>query len=327
MQATATLIHEMRPKILERRARLQAAARTVSAEYVNDLLAEVDATLRRIEDGSYGICESCHETIEADRLERNPFERFCLDHLNAVERQAHEQDMSLATQIQARLLPARDIKTGVWETHYRYQPAGVVGGDYCEIIPSGDRSSMFFAVGDVTGKGVAASLLMTHLSAIFRSLLSLELPLAEVMTRANRLFCESTPATHYATLVAARASDDHIELCNAGHCRPLLLRGSGTEQVDSTGLPLGLFCDARYTIRQIGLHAGDSLVLYSDGITEAQDPDGNTFDEDRLMRVFEGQRDCDSVEMADRILRDVTAFCEGRSAQDDRTLLIVRRRA
>src|SRR5262249_40397934 len=98
MQAAPTLIHEMRPKILERRARLQAAARSVSAEYVNDLLAEVDATLRRLEDGSYGICESCHDPIEADRLERNPFERFCLDHLSAVERQAHEQDMSLATQ-------------------------------------------------------------------------------------------------------------------------------------------------------------------------------------------------------------------------------------
>jgi len=327
MQATATLIHEMRPKILERRMRLQAAARSLSAEYVNDLLAEVDATLQRIDQGTYGICETCHDPIEGYRLERNPMERFCLDHLTADELAAHEQDMSLATQIQARLLPARDIKTGAWETHYRYEPAGVVGGDYCETIPAADGNSVFFAVGDVTGKGVAASLLMTHLSAIFRSLLSLDLPLCEVMTRANRLFCESTPTTHYATLVGGRAAGDRIELCNAGHCRPVLLRHDATEQVDSTGLPLGLFCEGRYTIRQIRLEPGDSLVLYTDGISEAQDPAGNIYDEDRLTRALESHRDRDAVAMADGVLRDVTGFCGGRSAQDDRTLLIVQRRS
>jgi len=324
--ATAALIHEMRPKILERKLRLQAAARSVSAEYVSDLLAEVDDTLRRIEDGSYGLCETCHDPIEAHRLERNPFERFCLDHLTADELVAHEQDLTLATQIQARLLPARDIKTHTWETHYRYEPAGVVGGDYCEIVASGG-DSLFFAVGDVTGKGVAASLLMTHLSAIFRSLLSLDLPLTEVMTRANRLFCESTPATHYATLVAGRAAENGVELCNAGHCRPLVLRRGKTEQVDSSGLPLGLFCEGRYTIRQIQLEAGDSLVLYSDGITEAQDSAGDTFDEDRLVHSVENCREHDAMALANNILIEVAGFRDGRSAQDDMTLLIVRRLA
>jgi phosphoserine phosphatase RsbU/P len=96
----------------------------------------------------------------------------------------------LATQIQSRLLPARDIKTKDWATRYRYEPASVVGGDYCEVVAAADGSSLFFALGDVAGKGVAASLLMTHLRAIFRSLLSLELPLTEMMSRANRLCSE-----------------------------------------------------------------------------------------------------------------------------------------
>src|SRR6266576_2116548 len=205
--ASASLIHELRPKIIERRVRLQAAARSLSADYVNDLIAEIDATLQKIDNGSYGLCETCHDPIEADRLERNPLVRFCLDHLTEKELRAHEQDLELATQIQAKLLPAREISTRDWQTHYRYEPAGVVGGDYCEIAASGDGKSLFFAVGDVAGKGVAASLLMTHLSAIFRSLLSLDLPLAEVLSRANRLFCESTAAAHYATLVAGRATE------------------------------------------------------------------------------------------------------------------------
>jgi sigma-B regulation protein RsbU (phosphoserine phosphatase) len=323
--ASAPLIHELRPKIIERRVRLQAAARHLSADYVNDLIAEIDATLQKIDNGSYGLCETCRDPIEADRLERNPLVRFCLDHLTGEELRAHEQDLELATQIQAKLLPARDISTRDWETHYRYEPAGVVGGDYCEIAASGDGKSLFFAVGDVAGKGVAASLLMTHLSAIFRSLLSLDLPLTEVMSRANRLFCESTPATHYATLVAGRTTENGADLCNAGHCRPLLLRHDGTDRLDSTGLPLGLFSNGRYAVQQIRLDPGDSLVLYSDGITETQDPEGNTYEEDRLILSLDGHAERDAMAMADGVLRDVACFRATRPRQDDMTLLIVRR--
>jgi phosphoserine phosphatase RsbU/P len=324
--ATAPLIYELRPKIIDRRVRLQAAARSLPADYVNDLIAEIDATLQKIDNGSYGLCETCRDPIEADRLERNPLVRFCLDHLTEEELRAHEQDLELATQIQAKLLPARDISIRDWETHYRYEPAGVVGGDYCEIAASGDGKSLFFAVGDVAGKGVAASLLMTHLSAIFRSLLSLDLPLTEVMSRANRLFCESTPATHYATLVAGRTTENGADLCNAGHCRPLLLRHGGTDRLDSTGLPLGLFFNGRYAVQQIRLDPGDSLVLYSDGITEAQDPEGNSYEEDRLIRSLRGHAERDAIAIADSVLRDVAGFRATRARQDDMTLLIVRRR-
>src|ERR1035438_9207340 len=100
------------------------------ADYLSDLLAEIDAALQRIDHGSYGLCEVCHDAIETDQLSRNPLARCCLDHLSREELRAHEQDLELATQIQANLLPARDITTENWETHYRYEPAGVVGGDY-----------------------------------------------------------------------------------------------------------------------------------------------------------------------------------------------------
>jgi sigma-B regulation protein RsbU (phosphoserine phosphatase) len=325
--ATAPMIHELRPKIMERRVRLQAAARSLSADYVNDLLAEIDATLQRIDEGSYGICETCHDPIEADRLERNPLMRFCLDHLTKEQQRAHEEDLQLATQIQANLLPAKNVTTGDWETHYRYEPAGVVGGDYCEIVAPGDGKSLFFAVGDVAGKGVAASLLMTHLSAILRSLLSLDLPLMEVMSRANRLFCESTPATHYATLVAGRTTEHGLDLCSAGHCRPLLLGKDGSEWIDSTGLPLGLFRDGRYTIRHISVNAGDSLILYSDGITEAQDAAGNTYEEERLIRSLGGCGVLNCAAMADSVLGDIARFRGTHPQHDDMTLLIIRRHA
>ena len=99
----------------------------MSADYVNDLLAEIDATLQRIDNGSYGLCKTCHDPIEPDPLARNPLLRFCLDHLTEKELGAHEEDLGLATQIQTNLLPAKDITTRDWQTHYRYEPVGAGG--------------------------------------------------------------------------------------------------------------------------------------------------------------------------------------------------------
>src|SRR5260370_942903 len=174
MNATST-VHNLRPQLLERRARLTAAATSVSAEYLNDLLAEVDAALQRVDAGSFGICESCHETIEADRLQVNPLVRFCLDHLSGSELRAHQQDLDLATEIQSKLLPPCDISLEHCDTHYPYEPAGPVAVDHCEppyradpaglgggafgelVVPE-DRPSFFFAVGAVGGEGRGCAL-------------------------------------------------------------------------------------------------------------------------------------------------------------------------
>src|SRR5207248_11635063 len=95
--ASGSIGYTLRPQLLERRARLQAAGNSVSAAYLKDLIAEVDAALGRMDTGSYGLCETCHDPIELDRLESNPLLRFCLDHLTEAEMQAHQQDLDLAT--------------------------------------------------------------------------------------------------------------------------------------------------------------------------------------------------------------------------------------
>jgi sigma-B regulation protein RsbU (phosphoserine phosphatase) len=323
--ATAAAASLLRPQILARRARLEAAAASVSADYVRDLLAEVDAALERIDAGTYGLCESCHDTIEADRLQANPMVRFCLDHLNATERNAHQQDLDLATQIQTRLLPPCSFALKEWDTHYHYEPVGAVGGDYCEVTALEDDGSLFVAVGDVSGKGVAASLLMTHLSAILRSLLSLRLPLAELMSRANRVFCESTLSNHYATLVCGRATARGVELCNAGHCPPLLLRRDAIERPPSAGLPLGLFCGSLYPVIEVSLAEGESLVLYSDGLSEAENAEGGEFGEAGLSHSLRRHFGGSAKALADGVMQDVGQFRGACRPTDDLTLLVVRR--
>src|SRR5438552_692848 len=106
--------------------------------------------------GSFGICEHSHESIETDRLIADPLMRFCLDHLNGQQRNALEQDLQLAAQIQRGLLPRPDLFRDGWQVSYHYEPAGVVSGDYCDVVEAGD-GDIYFMLGDVSGKGVAAS--------------------------------------------------------------------------------------------------------------------------------------------------------------------------
>src|SRR5881628_3927983 len=105
----------MREQLVERRQRVAAALSTAGADpQLTALLNEVDAALQRFESGTYGLCEVCHDTVEADRLISNPLERFCLDHLNAKERRALEDDLNLASQVQLGLLPERGLRVDEW---------------------------------------------------------------------------------------------------------------------------------------------------------------------------------------------------------------------
>ena len=134
----ATAAYIIRPQLVERRARLQAASGSVPDDYLRELLAEVDTALAKIEVGRYGLCETCNDSIEKDRLELDPLCRFCLDHLDDKERAQHQKDLDLATQIQFQLLPPRNLTLERWEAQYRYEPVGAVGGDYCEVSLQGD---------------------------------------------------------------------------------------------------------------------------------------------------------------------------------------------
>jgi sigma-B regulation protein RsbU (phosphoserine phosphatase) len=146
------------------------------------------------------------------------------------------------------------------------------------------------------------------------------------MSRANRLFCESTLSNHYATLVCGRATARGVELCNAGHCPPLVLRNGAIETVPSAGLPLGLFCGTAYPVTEVSLAGGDNLVLYSDGLSETENADGGDFGDaafpDSLRRHFGGSAEA----LAHGVMQDLWRFRGASRATDDLTLLVMRRR-
>ncbi len=200
----------------------------------------------------------------------------------------------------------------------------MVSGDYCDLVET--SAGLLFMLGDVSGKGVAASMLMSHLHATFRSLAEAGLPLDRMVEDANRIFCESTFAGQYATLVVGRAAHDGaVEFVSAGHLPLLHIHGDGVEPKDSTGVPLGMFCNARFPVHRLTLAHGDTLFLYTDGLTEARNNAGQEYGLRRI-RGLASQHlgktpDC----LISECLQDLTSFGDGLKQTDDLTLLVVRR--
>jgi sigma-B regulation protein RsbU (phosphoserine phosphatase) len=316
----------LRSRLIERRDRI-AQVRGSGGETAElaRLADEVDAALARMEGGTFGICESCHDPIERDRLLADPLIRLCIDHLNTSQRRALERDLELASAIQAGLLPAHDFESQGWTVHYRYQPAGPVSGDFCDLASDGGER-LFFAVGDASGKGVAASLLMSHLHATFRTLLTLGTPAAELMDRANRLFCASTLAAQYATAVCGFAHrSGEIQIANTGHCPPLVLRRGAVETIPATGLPLGLFSGGTYSAAKLRLELGDILVLYTDGVTEARNPADQEYGPERLAALLGRSAGMAPRHIAETCLEDWAAFASSARQADDVTLMVIGR--
>ena len=328
---SALFDERLRSNLVDRRLRLaEAVALQPEAPDYQALLSEVDAALARMEAGTFGLCETCHDPIETDRLTADPLLRRCIDHLNASERRVLDQDLELASRIQLGLLPPRDVSVLGWEIAYHFEPYGHVGGDYCDVVrpdPQGD--TLLFLLGDVSGKGVAASLLMSNLQATIRSLATAGLAVEELLTRANRLFCQHTLDTHYATLVCGRsAAAGTVELSNAGHWPVALVRPDRIEFLDSSGLALGMFCGSEYRHRQLRLDCGDFLLLYTDGLTEARNPSDEEYGTDRLaahLARLAAQPRLTARDLANACVRDLLAFRDGAPAFDDLTIMVVRR--
>jgi sigma-B regulation protein RsbU (phosphoserine phosphatase) len=304
----------------ERKRRLE----TVLAQQPEDtnleaLLCEVDSALDRFAAGTYGLCETCHDTVERDRLLADPLIRYCLDHLTKHQRAALQRDLDLASELQKGLLPPADLKVNGWETSYHYAPLGPVSGDYCDLYPSGGQ--LYFMLGDVSGKGVAASMRMTQLHALFRSLIGMGLPLAEIVEQINRFLCDSGLAGQYATLVCGRASvGGAVELFNAGHLPVIAVQQSGVRLLESTAFPLGMFREAAFTAARLQMGRGDLLFLYTDGLSEARG-EADEYGIERVTDLVGRLMPCCPAGVISACLKDLRGFAGKQPGLDDVTLL------
>ena len=312
-------------ELQHRREHLLSATRSNAADAsLRQLLSNVDNALSRLNDGTFGICEECHETIEADRLLCDPLVRFCLDHLSQAEQRALEADLTLAAKIQRGLLPPPKWAVDGWQARYHYEPAGLVSGDYCDLIETED--GFLFLLGDVVGKGVSASMLMSNLHATFRTLAGQKLPLQKLVEHANRLFCDITMAGQFATLAVGRAKHDgKVEYISAGHLPLLHISATGVSAREATGVPLGMFGTTNFPVCELQMVPGDSLFLYTDGLTEVFNSSGDEYGTRRaeLLAARHGAGHPDAMLTA--CLSEIASFSSGVKRTDDLTLLVLQR--
>ncbi|HRH42358.1 MAG TPA: SpoIIE family protein phosphatase [Pyrinomonadaceae bacterium] len=244
------------------------------------------------------------------------------------ERERMEHELKLATEIQQRFQPsAMPICDG-----YEFQGISFscyeIGGDYYDFIDRHD-GKMFIALGDVSGKGTAAALLMSSLHAAIHAQVAAKSTLEETVTSVNKYLANNTPANRFVTLFIAEldVTNGTLRYINAGHNPPLIGRIDGTvEKLDSGGFPLGIIPMAEYEVGQLQLNSGEALVIYSDGVSEANNLKGDEFGIDKLADVIKTNLSRSASGLRDKVESALSEFTQTAPANDDITLVIVKKK-
>lgn len=243
------------------------------------------------------------------------------------ERERMERELELATEIQQRFQPSEAPKMEGYEFQGISFSCYEIGGDYYDFITRHD-GKMLIALGDVSGKGTAAALLMSSLHAAIHGQVAAKSSLDEVVRSVNQYLADNTPANRFVTLFVAELDPGtgNLKYINAGHNPPLIGRTSGLiEQLSSGGFPLGILPSAEFEVGETQLQPGEALVVYSDGVSEANNLKEEEFGMERLMDVVKRNLGASAAGMRDKVESALSAFTQTAPANDDITLVIVKR--
>jgi serine phosphatase RsbU (regulator of sigma subunit)/pSer/pThr/pTyr-binding forkhead associated (FHA) protein len=243
------------------------------------------------------------------------------------ERERMERELELATEIQQTFQPSSPPIMDGYEFQGISFSCYEIGGDYYDFIPQKD-GKMLIALGDVSGKGTAAALLMSSLHASIHAQVVANSSLKNSVEAINLYLAENTPSNRFITLFIAELdpATGIVNYINAGHNPPLVGRAdSSVEQLESGGFPLGIIPTAEFELGQTKLNSGDSLVIYSDGVTEANNLKEDEFGIERLIEVVGKNIKTSASGMRDKVESSLSAFTQTAPANDDITLVIVKR--
>ena len=248
--------------------------------------------------------------------------------LEVADRLSLKNDLEIARDIQQAMLPSGLYDAPGVETVGFSRPANTVGGDFYDILPL-DDGRLIVTVGDVAGKGSPAALLMALLLAMLRTLVDEKLEPAELVARLNVQVSRHAPGTRFITLFYAVFDPRTGELTyvNAGHTAPLLLRNDGSiERLTEGGIALGMFTHSTYETGHATIQPNELVATYSDGITEAENPKGQPFDESGLESTLRANRGLEISAVGSAVVRAVELYTADTRLADDLTILLLRRR-
>jgi len=247
--------------------------------------------------------------------------------LEVADRLSLKGELEVAREIQLAMLPTGTYEAGDAQICGVTRPANTVGGDFYDILPLQD-GRVLVTIGDVAGKGSPAALLMALLLAVLRTLVDEELDPRALVARLNTQICRHSPSSRFITLFYAVYTPGcgALTYVNAGQNPPLLRRANGSlERLEGTGVALGMFEGSTYDSLDTHVDHGDVLVLYSDGITEAENPAGLPFEESGLEQLVASRGSDAPAELAPAILHAVEAHARDSRFADDLTVLILKR--
>ena len=309
---------------------LNYARDTTSGEEGLDLLARIrklDSALPVVVMTAWGSVPLAVEAMRrgAQDFVQKPWDNSQL--LSTLRQQiearaAVREEMSEAVATQQKLLPQSIPQVPGFDISVAWSPAREISGDYLDLIRLGERR-LGIAVGDVVGKGLPAALLMSNLQAAVRTLAPDVQSPHRLAARVNRLVSANTSSQKFITLFYGVLDAYRLTYTNAGHNAPMLVRAGGEmRRLDCGGVVLGVFPDWSYQQAQVDLASGDRLLLFSDGISEAENRRGVQFGEDRLFDLLARHRGLDATRLRKKIMAEVAEFTGG-ALQDDATLVVL----
>jgi sigma-B regulation protein RsbU (phosphoserine phosphatase) len=242
-----------------------------------------------------------------------------------LEKEKIEKELQVARDIQQSFLLQQPQKFPALDIAFLNIPSSKVGGDYYDVIPLNERE-IIFSINDVSGHGVPASLLM----AIFRSSFVFQLrrggDIASTISHLNRLIAETTEPNLYVTSFTAKLDcrTGILSYINAGHPQPLVLRGTELLPLELGSTVVGMFADVEYPVSSLAMQPGDRLILYTDGVIEAENNEGEEYSLARLSAAVVGRRDMPAAAMLAALIDDLRNFCRRKDFSDDVTLMVVK---
>jgi phosphoserine phosphatase RsbU/P len=285
----------------------------------------IDESLQKLEEGILGVCTVCHGIVDENLLQMDYTACVCLDHYSDEERRQLENELELSQVIQRALLPQQVPDMAGYDVAGYSRPAQIIGGDYFDFLRFKDGAHGF-VVADVSGKGVSAGILMTSLQTAFHTIVpETDSPL-KVLEKINKLYIHNINFTTFVTIFFARIDPrkQTLEYANAGHNPALLYHGKTKKYqwLKRTGLAIGLLEGFNVQAETLQLESGDTIVFYTDGVTEAMNPHGDLFDRVGLADVVVQNADLPSDELIQKILQSLGEFTEGSPLADDTTLVV-----
>jgi serine phosphatase RsbU (regulator of sigma subunit) len=253
--------------------------------------------------------------------------------LELADRVVMKRDLEIAKDIQAWMLPGAPLQIPGYQIAYATRPANTVAGDYYDVIlrpgrePNADR--ILFVVADVAGKSIPAAMVMATFQASLRTLSTSGVSLAEMVAGVNRYSCSNSQGgVRFTTAFFAEldpATGDVVYV-NAGHNVPILRKKSGlVERLEAGGIPIGIFGDSTYEMGTSRLENGDWLVIFTDGIVEAENAKQEEYGEPQLIRLVDRESGCAPAELLRRMLEELDQFVGNTPQHDDMTCLLLKR--